>query len=113
MIDEYNSLKEAIEAAGYFTTFQPIEEPGDRIVCASLRGEWGLGGRSFWVAVRKSRWFIATWVPYIYEIPNTEDVPQLVLEVLTNNDSRCYDINAEIQERFGLLEVTDDQFDAL
>src|SRR6266699_3068453 len=57
MRKEYAELQATVEGAGFFTTFQPIREPGDRIVCAShaytsgpRRG--GLGGNSFWVAKR-------------------------------------------------------------
>ena len=113
MIEAYKPLKDAVEAAGFFTTFQPINRPGDRIVCASEGGTWGLGGRSFWCAVRQGRWFIATWTPHIYEIPDATDVAQLATDVLTNNDRLGYDIDAEIKARFGLVEMADEQFDAL
>jgi hypothetical protein len=112
VVEEYQDLKEAIEAAGFFTTFQPIDELGDRIVCASEGGDWGMGGRSFWCAVRQGRWFIATWTPRLYEIPHAADVAQLAIDVLTNNENN-FDINPEIKTRFGLVEIADEQFDAL
>ena len=37
MTEDDAELQEAVESAGFFTTFQPIEEPGDRIVCTSRR----------------------------------------------------------------------------
>lgn len=110
---EYEALKDAVEAAGFFTTFQPIHRPGDRIVCASEGGTWSVGGCSFWCAVRQGRWFIVTWAPRIYEIPNAEDVVRVAIDVLTNNDRRCYDINDEIKARFALKEVAAEKFDAL
>ncbi len=112
-MDEYLLLQDAVERAGFFTTFQPIKDAGDRIVCAAEGGNWGLGGRSFWLAVRQTRWFIATWTPRIYEIPNPQDVPHLAIQVLKCNDSHCYDIDADIQRQFGLIEVTDDEFSTL
>ncbi len=48
MGEDYVELKNAVEAAGYFTTFQPILVPGDRLVCASRQFRcasptgWGL-----------------------------------------------------------------------
>ena len=74
---DYADLKEAVEAAGFFTTFMPICEVGDRIVCASLRYTEGprrgaLGGNSFWVAKRGADWFVATWCPAIYRVCKVE-----------------------------------------
>jgi hypothetical protein len=111
VFEEYAVVKSAVEAAGYFTSFQPIDTPGDRLVCASEGGDWGLGGCSFWVAIRNGRWFIATWTPHIYEIPIADDVSRLVIDVLANNHRRCYEIDRNIRERFGLTEVADDMFD--
>ena len=108
VISEYSALTNAIENAGFFTTFQPIEETCGRIVCASHGGDWGMGGFSFWIAVRNGRWFIATWAPRFYEIPSAEDVVSVAIEALRNNDRKGYDINKEIKEQFSLIEVYDD-----
>lgn len=112
-VKENKTLKAAVEAGGFFTTFQPINELGDRIVCASEGGTWGMGGRSFWCAARQGRWFIATWTPRIYEIPNRDDVASVAIDVLTKNDARCYDIDGEIKARYGLVELGVEQFEAL
>ena len=37
MIEDYQELQQAIEGAGFFADFQPIDEPGDRIVSTTNR----------------------------------------------------------------------------
>jgi hypothetical protein len=113
VVEEYAELKRAVEAAGFFTTFQPIKKRGDRIVCASQGGSWGIGGRSFWIAMRQGRWFLATWTPRTYEIRDPAEVSLAAMEVRTSNDPRCYDVDEGIKERFGLVEVDDEEFEGL
>ena len=72
-----------------------------------------MGGRSFWIATRQGRWFLATWTPRFYEIPNWAEVSLVAIEVLASNDSMCYDVDETIQERFGLVEVEDEELEQL
>jgi hypothetical protein len=112
----YAELKNTVEAAGFFTTFQPIREPGDRIVCASrayttgLR-KGGLGGNSFWVANRSGEWFMATWAPIIYRVSNPGRLAELCIRLLSRQPASAYAYFAEpLTAEFGLIEISEEEF---
>jgi hypothetical protein len=119
MIEDYSALKQTIEAAGFHTTFMPIDKPGDRMVCVSHRyssGEraGGLGGISFWVAKRGDDWFIATWSGVVYRVPDEQRHAALCLELLGRQDRGALcdsDLDQNIRDRFALTEAED--FDSL
>jgi hypothetical protein len=116
MQDDYADLKEAVEAAGFFTTFMPILEVGDRIVCASRSytsgpRAGGLGGNSFWVAKRGSDWFIATWAPIIYRLQKTEVVAELCIHLLRRAPGAAYcAFDEHVRSTFDLIEIGENEF---
>lgn len=118
MFADYADLKTTIEAAGFFTTFQPIRHPGDRMVCASHAytsgpREGSLGGNSFWVATRGGEWFIATWSPIIYRIPDPECLVNLCVRLLSRSPGRAYgDVDESVRTEFGLVEIQYEEFSA-
>jgi hypothetical protein len=119
MIEDYAELKRAIEDAGFFTTFMPIRQVGDRMVCCSHQftdgpKAGGLGGRSFWVAKRDDGWYVATWSPSIYRVSRTDKLVALCLELLRCEPSRAlFDLAQEVVDRFELVPVTTSEFDGL
>lgn len=118
MTEDYAELRNAIESAGFFTTFQPIKEPGDRMVCASHRypdghERRGLHGNSFWIAKRGLEWFAGSWTPVIYRIPDGGRVTELCLRLLRRRDGRAYfDFDEQVRRDFALIPVSDEEFDA-
>jgi hypothetical protein len=116
MFDDYAELKAEIESAGFFTTFQPIDGPGDRIVCASRQytsgpREGGLGGNSFWIAVRDGQWYVGAWGPAIYRLPKSNRLTVLCLELLRGNENRAYfDFEESVQKEFELIPIPDEEF---
>ena len=111
MSDDYATLKSAVETAGFFTTFQPIKRPGDRIVCASRQRNSGLGGNSFWVAKRGEAWFIATWAPRIYRVQESARLTELCVLLLQREDEQAYfDFDEAVRAEFGLVAARDDEF---
>lgn len=108
---EYDPLKRAVEASGFFTTYQPILTPGDRIVLASKQFENGLTGVSCWVAKRGSAWYVATWAPHIYRVPAEASIESLAVEVLRTGSGTPWDLPASIKSKYGLVEVSNEEFD--
>jgi hypothetical protein len=108
---EYDQLKRAVEASGFFTTYQPIRTPGDRIVLASEQFENGLTGVSCWVAKRGSAWYIATWAPHIYQVPAEIPIESIAIEVLRTGRGTPWDLPVPIKSKFGLVEISDEDFD--
>lgn len=116
MTEGYAGLQHAVESAGFFTTFQPIQEPGDRIVCASHQypdghERYGLYGNSFWVARRGKDWYIASWAPHIYRVGSPERAGELCLHLLKRKGGGAYwDFDEGVQRTFGLVEVSVEEF---
>jgi hypothetical protein len=114
--EDYADLKAAVEAAGFFTTFQPIRRPGDRMVCASVRYTRGprkgdLGGNSFWVAKRDGQWFLASWSPVIYRVPDPGRLADLCIQLLGGPPGHaCGDFEQGVRDEFGLILMRDDAF---
>ena len=108
---DYSDLKSAVEAAGFFTTFQPIRESGDRIVCASTGGYGVLGGNSFWVAKRTGEWFIGTWSSIIYRVSNPGRLAELCIWLLRRQPTSDYSYFDElVMAEFGLVEISEEEF---
>ena len=117
MIEDYANLKQAVESAGFFTTFRPMENVGDRIVCASHQypeehGRRGLYGNSFWVAKRGADWFVASWGPVIYRVPDSGRVAELSLCLFRREGGGAYgDFDAEVRREFALIPVSYEDFE--
>jgi hypothetical protein len=113
---DYAELEKGVTAAGFFTTFMPIEEVGDRIVCASRQytsgpRKGGLCGNSFWDAKRGDDWFVATWVPVNFRMLNVERLVELCTLLLDREPAGAYSrIDEKIQQEFGLVEIADEDF---
>ena len=116
MTEDYAKLQHAVESAGFFTTFNPIEEVGDRIVCASHQypqghERRGLYGNSFWVAKRGADWFVAGWAPAIYRVPDSDRVAELCLRLLRREQGGAYgDFDEPVRRDFALVRISDEEF---
>ncbi len=108
---DYGALKQAVEAKGFFTTPQPIKQPGDRLVVASERFAQGLRGVSFLIARRDTGWYVAAWLPRIYRIPEDCLVDAVAVEVLQSGGGTPYDFSESVKSKYGLVEVSDADFD--
>lgn len=107
----YETLAARIESAGFFTSIQPRT-----LVCATDGGSWGIGGHSLWVMERDGRWFIATWVPRVYEIKEAVDIAELVgAALMVDTGEHLYAIREAVQRQYSLRELTleeESEFDA-
>ena len=112
-LSDYDELKKFVEESGFFTTPMPINMVGDRIVCASRSDEPGLTGVSFWVAKRRSEWFIATWGGSIYRVPSAVRIESVAVSVLRSERGTPRDLQDDLKSRFSLTPVTAEEFDAL
>lgn len=104
------SLKRAIDSAGYFAEFHKAP---DILYPASITFENGYTGVSFWIVLRESHWFIATYSPRIYHIPDPNRAADLAVAVLGGGGGTPYDFKPEIKAAFQLREISEEDFDAL
>jgi hypothetical protein len=109
--EDYTEIKEAIETAGFFTTFYPNGDEGGWIVLVSRCREGQLHGNSFRVALKAGRWFLVTWSPVFYVLPPSADLIALCLDCLRASDSPIPTVPPEIASRYQLLEVSEEDYD--
>ena len=99
----YQLLAAVITDAGFYAT----SDFETKMICASkIRPDGGYTGNSFWVARRASGWFLGTWGPHLYSIPDTDRIPELCVEWLRRHpDGTAYDVDPRIREEFHLIEI--------
>jgi len=108
---EYDPVRDAVEAAGFFTNFNRNATVVDRMVVASEMFENGLTGVSFAVARKKDSWYMSTWGVHIYRLPETASVGDAVVEALRIHRGTPYDFKPELKAKYGLVEVSIEEFD--
>jgi hypothetical protein len=108
--EDYIPIKEAVEHAGFFTTFRP-DEGGEWIVLASRRTDGRLHGNSIRVSVRGGKCFLSTWVPIFYRLAVEQELPAVCLDCLRSTRSILGAIPPEIVARYQLVEVSEAEYD--
>lgn len=111
-VDKYVVLKSEIMSAGFFAVIEDAASGSTdhRVVCAShRRGSGGLCGTSFWVTYRRGGWYLGTWRPEFYELPDPTRIGELCLSLLKEGKgsgpiSLC---PKRVRRSFQLLKVDD------
>ena len=106
----YGPFAATIRTAGFYTS--GVENKGDwdrTTVCSE--GEHGvLGGNSFWVTYLAAGWFIGTWGGMIYTITDEQRVAEFCIAWLRRACRLESDFGPEIKGEFGLIPVSDEEF---
>jgi len=108
--DVYDALEAAVTAAGFFTT--GFEDHGNwhRTCVASKRFSGGLTGNSFWVSRLPSGWYLGTWAPCLYRLPDESRLAELCVSWLSRvpNGTRA-DFDERLKKEFGLVPVPEER----
>lgn len=105
--DSYPSLISALNAAGL--SGQQLRS--DQLVVSVQRGPvWPDRGNSFWVSLQRGVWYLSTWLPACYRIPAGQEVAAVCSACMAVGGSAMYRVPDEIVVRFGLAELSDDEF---
>ena len=104
---KYDGLKKAVKSAGYFSTY----DPRNLFIVASKKERVGLTGVTFWVSKRGRLWFVGAWGGFIYRILEGTPIEAVVIDALRSHRGTPSDFNPEFKARYGLIEVTDEDFD--
>jgi hypothetical protein len=108
--DSYASLTVALNAIGL--TGQQMRF--DQLVVSAQRGPvWPGRGNSFWLSLQSGTWYLSTWLPACYRIPLGQDVVAVCSACMEVGTSAMYRVPDEIAARFGLDQISDDEFERL
>jgi hypothetical protein len=111
---EYEQLVAIVEAQGYFAQVREHDNGFTDVVCNSARDAFGsFHGNSFRVecSARTGQWFVATWAPEFYRVPNPADVPAVCLAVLSSSNRPVWELDRSIIDQFGLEHVSREDYD--
>ena len=85
-----------------------------QLVLSRQRGPvWPDAGNSFWVCRLGGDWYICTWAPHHYRVPQPTSVLDVAEAFVDIDQSAQRHIPAELVMRFGLIETDNDEFDRL
>jgi len=103
----YDKITKTLVSEGFFTCHRADT---DTLVCSSA--EWPnvpQQAHSFWVARRGNEWFLGTWAPHVYRVPNASTVAALCIAWLRQHPKRAqWDVDANIRRTFHLSEINAD-----
>jgi hypothetical protein len=109
-VDPYITLAKALERAGL--TAQRTR-PDQLIVSAQEGPVWPNRGNSFWLSQIEGTWYLSTWLPVCYRVPQNQDIVGICLACMAAGTSATYRVPPEISARFELQEIDERQYERL
>ena len=107
--DSYTALTEALEKLGFVGQMQNE----DMLIVSSQQGPvWPNRGSSFWLSRKQGAWFLNTWLPAGYRVPQDQDLLELCSACM-GGPSAMFRVPPEVIARFGLQELEDNEYERL
>ena len=108
--DSYASLTDALHPIGLIGQRMG---PDQLVVSAQEGPVWPDRGNSFWLSLRSGTWYLSTWAPMRYRIPDDQDVVSLCSACMDFGTSAMQRVPDEIAARFSLEQISDGEFERL
>ena len=105
-MNPYQQLALALAPDGIQCHFQ---SPGQMVISSQVGPVWPNRGNSFWVTHVADRWYLFTWSPVGYRIPETADVAALCRSCMAHESSAMGSVPTPIAQAFGLNELSDQE----
>ena len=107
--DSYETMAEALEEHALTGQMQRK----DQLVVSCQEGPvWPNRGNSFWLSRKQGIWYLSTWLPAGYRVPEDKDILALCSSCMIG-DSAMYRVPADVVGRFGLHELREEEYDRL
>jgi hypothetical protein len=86
----------------------------DQLVVSAQEGPvWPNRGNSFWMSRRQGFWYLSTWLPICYRVPQAENLVALCSACMQVGTSAMYRVPEDIVGKFGLQEIGNAEFGRL
>ena len=109
-MESYEQLASALATVGL--TGQMMRQ--DQLVVSTQEGPvWPNRGNSFWMSRVDCVWYISTWGPICYRIPQDDQLISLCSACMQTGTSAMWRVPDEIVARFELQEIGDGEFTRL
>lgn len=111
----YSLITAEIRNKGFHVT--DVERMGDwsRVtICSKRRAGSGYSGNSFWLTYLSGEWHLGTWGGLLYRLPDKKRIVELCVEWLSSEPEKTApDCDEELKNRFELIDISDEEFDAM
>ncbi len=109
-IDPYVTLRESLQEAG----LQVRRPRTDLLTFSSANDAGGPAWRkSFWLSRVAGRWYLSTWMPFYYRVPDGQDLLELSLACVTSGATPAGRMPSALVRRFNLQEIDELQHERL
>jgi hypothetical protein len=114
MDDPYSDLRRSVTQAGnYMPSTEDMGTWKRLIVFSQGPPDYKVfNGRSFWVTSIEGTWYVASWGPYYYRLPNSDDLLPLIRDQLSDTGTN-YDFSAEIKQRYSLVPLAQSEVERI
>ena len=109
-LDPYQSLTSALAEVG-LVAFQ--QTPGQLVVSTQHGPVWPNRGNSFWLTRENGYWYLVTWAPIAYQIPENESVIDLCVACINACSRAMGVVPEEIDKQFSLRRLGDTEAERL
>jgi hypothetical protein len=110
MTDPYKVLSAELSGDGILCQFQ---SRGQLIVSRQQEPFWPGKGNSFWVTHVDGHWYLFTWVPIGYRVPESTNMARLCRTCMGYGKSAMAVVPIPIMQSFGLIELSAEDADAV
>jgi hypothetical protein len=105
----YKPLIEALQKRSISCYFQNADH---LVVCRQRGPAFPFAGNSFSVCHDDDGWYLWTWAPHVYRVPQFENLADLCAEFVDRGESAQAVVPGDLVERYSLVELTPDEWDA-
>jgi hypothetical protein len=110
MNDPFAALTSELANDGIRCQFQTA---GQLVISRQVGSVWPDRGNSFWVTHVSGCWYLFTWSPVGYRVPEAADFAAVCRACMAFGNSAMYRVPSEIAEPFGLIELSEEEMDAV
>lgn len=103
--DNLNPYSAVIKALGERRIEARFQSPDQLVVSLQKGPVWPNAGNSFWISHQNNQWYLCTWVPHCYSVPEATDVVELCSAFVTRGETAQYTVPVDLIERFKLMEL--------
>lgn len=100
----YTELAKRLASKGIASYFQNSE-----MLVISDENPATPASNTFWLTNRSGQWYLATWMPAVYEVPKDRDLAEVCEIVFRSSEKAMYAIDAPVALDLNLRRLSDDE----
>jgi hypothetical protein len=107
-IHGYFELEQSLRAKGIGSYFQ-----NENLLVVSNANPAMPDSNSFWITCKAGEWYLGTWLPSVYRIPTTADVPVICEAVFNSAPKAVWELDNRLAAELGLRRLTETEIESL